>query len=552
MSVRARGPNAPLPPGEAGHGSGRVRTDAELTLHGAPGSTGVAPPRNPLPQSVCGRTAWRRLGEVRRCFGGGGTLCGALLLVLLCGCEPVESGAWGRVLRFQDYNTRIVVFGTTVLGLACGTVGSFTLLRRRALMGDAISHATLPGIVIAFMASIYLGAVGKNLAVLLIGATFSGVLGMLGILLVRQTTRLKEDAALGIVLSVFFGAGVTLMGIAQQMPAGHAAGLEAFIYGKTASMVRSDAWMIAIGALIATGVCALLFKELRLLCFDDAFAQARGFPAILLEIVLMGLVVTVTIIGLQAVGLVLMIALLVTPAAAARFWTESTGSMTVISAGIGAVSAAVGSALSAVYPRLPSGAMIVLVATVFFGISMFLGIRRGVVVRLTRRLRLNRSVMRDHLLRAIFERLELRREDTAVHDRSSAAVRIDRLQPMRSWTPKQLRRFIRAAQRDGLVVASEPGMVRLTRPGVVEAARLVRQHRLWELYLMNYADIAPSHVDRGADAIEHIVNAEIIDELEQLMDAELSARAPIQSPHPLGPPPPGGGETPEGKGGTEP
>ncbi|MDE0839605.1 MAG: metal ABC transporter permease, partial [Kiritimatiellae bacterium] len=141
------------------------------------------------------------------------------------------------VLQLQDYNTRVVVIGTVLLGIAAGMIGTFMLLRKRALMGDAVSHATLPGIGIAFLVMAAHGGTGRWLPGLLLGAVISGLIGMGSVLLVRSQSRLKEDAALGIVLSVFFGLGVAILGIIQQLSLGHAAGLESFIYGKTASML---------------------------------------------------------------------------------------------------------------------------------------------------------------------------------------------------------------------------------------------------------------------------------------------------------------------------
>ena len=158
---------------------------------------------------------------------------------------------WRRVLLLRDYNTQVVMLGTSLLGLAAGLVGSFTLLRRRALMGDALSHATLPGVGLAFLFAPALGLEGKSLPVLLVGAAISGIAGVASILYVRNMTRLKEDAALGIVLSVYFGAGIAILTVIQQLPDGHAAGLESFIYGKTASMIASDAMLIATSGLIA-------------------------------------------------------------------------------------------------------------------------------------------------------------------------------------------------------------------------------------------------------------------------------------------------------------
>ncbi len=257
---------------------------------------------------------------------------------------------WQRVLLIEDYNTRVVVFGTAILGCAAGAVGCFTLLRKRALMGDAISHATLPGIAMAFILANFFGWNSKSLPLLLCGATVTGLLGVGVILVLRNLTRLKEDTALGVVLSVFFGAGIALLGVIQQMPSGHAAGLESFVFGKTASMGAADAKLIAAAALLCLAVCGLLYKELKLLCFDEAFAGSRGFPVVALDLALMSTVVIISIVGLQAVGLILMVALLIIPAASARFWTEQLWQMLLIASLLGTISGMFGAATSACSP----------------------------------------------------------------------------------------------------------------------------------------------------------------------------------------------------------
>jgi manganese/zinc/iron transport system permease protein len=348
------------------------------------------------------------------------------------------------------------------------------------------------------------------------------------ILFIRNLTRLKEDTALGIVLSVFFGAGVALLGVVQQMRTGHAAGLESFIYGKTASMIASDAYLIGGAALVCAATCGVLFKELKALCFDEGFARSRGLPVVPLDMILMALVVTVVIIGLQAVGLVLVIALLVTPAAAARFWTERLSGMVVIAALLGAASCMTGAAMSAILPRLPSGAMIVLVGTAFFLVSMGIGPARGVAVRVVRRIRLNSRVDRRHLLRGVFELLEAR----GGPETSDGIVTPEELLQVRSWSPGRLRRLIRRAERAGLVRGTGSGSVRLTEEGFRVATRLAREHRLWELYLITYADVAPALVDRDADAIEHVLGPELVQELESLLERNEASGIP-SSPHPI-------------------
>ena len=438
---------------------------------------------------------------------------------------------WRRVLLLEDYNTRVVVFGVAILGAGAGLVGGFTLLRKRALMGDALSHASLPGIALAFMTASVLGKDAKSLPYLLAGATISGLIGVATILWIRNQTRLKEDAALGIVLSVFFGAGVAVLGVIQQMESGHAAGLEGFIYGKTASMSRSDASLIVIASLIAIGVCLILYKEFKLLCFDEGFAGSRGFRVVLLDVVLMSTVVLVTIVGLQAVGLILMIALMVIPAAAARFWTEAMGRMMVYSMLLGTIGCVLGAAISAVFPRLPSGAMIVLVCSLFFFLSMMFGRSRGILVRYLRRLRLNRRVARQHLLRAMYESVEPQQAGEEFDP--NASVSIAELLTMRSWSRRKLLKAIQLAE-DAELVTRRGENAHLTRAGYLEARRLTRQHRMWEMYLIAYAEIAPSMVDRDADAIEHVLEPQIIDQLEELLEEEKSGIRVPESPHELG------------------
>lgn len=466
---------------------------------------------------------------------------------------------WKRVLMLKDYNTRVVMLGTMLLGLATGMVGSFTLLRRRALMGDALSHATLPGVGLAFLIAPWFGLDEKSLPVLLTGAALSGIAGVAAILYVRRLTRLKEDAALGIVLSVFFGAGIAILTLIQQLPTGHAAGLESFIYGKTASMIASDAMLIAYSGLFSVVIISLLFKELTLLCFDEGFAGSRGYPVLVLDLVLMTLVVIVTIIGLQAVGLVLVIALLVIPAAAARFWTENLRSLTLISAGIGGAGGLAGSGMSAVFPNLPSGAMIVLACSGFFFLSMLLGTARGVLVRALRRRELNRSVDHQHLLRGLYELLEamncaagsfaLEGASSTSSERSETNTRSDGMHPaaaaitdgiafsellaLRSWTPHRLLREIERCRKAGLLVRNDDASLSLTTAGLTEASRLAHEHRLWEIYLITHADVAPGRVDQSADAIEHVLEPELITRLESLLRQQRDVKGVASSPHPI-------------------
>ena len=446
---------------------------------------------------------------------------------------PELSDIW-NVLILRDYNTRLVVICTILLGCACGLMGGFLLLRKRSLMGDTLSHATLPGVGLSFMLLVALGGDGKSLPILLAGAGITGVIGCAAVLFIREQTRIKDDAAMGIVLSVFFGAGVAILGVIQKMPEGSAAGLESFIYGKTASMVMSDFQILVFITVCVITCSLLLFKEFRLLCFDENFAAVLGWPVKFLDILLLAFITAVTVAGLQAVGLILIIAFLITPAAAARFWTNQLDRMLMLSALIGAASGWIGASLSAFIPRLPAGAVIVLVAALFFVVSMLIGTERGVMIRSLRQSQLEKRVGRQHLLRALYEILEGGRVTEELIIRT---VPFRQIRGRRTWSDRQLRDYIRRAYNEGLVEApNKADSILLTETGLVEAKQVTRNHRLWEMYLIEYADVATSRVDRDADMVEHILGDKMVTRLENKLQAYRIAGSLVpQSPHPIHP-----------------
>ncbi len=440
------------------------------------------------------------------------------------------------VLLLRTYNTRLVVMCTTLLGAACGLMGGFLLLRKRSLMGDTLSHATLPGVCGAFLLSVMLGGQGKSLPLLLLGASVSGGLGCMGVLFIRNHSRIKDDAAMGIVLSVFFGAGVSLLTIATKLPGGAAAGLESFIYGKTASMVLSDFSLLGVLSLGVLSLSLLLFKEFRLLCFDEAYAAAQGWPVKWLDIGLLACVTAVTVAGLQAVGLILIIAFLIIPAAAARFWTERLDRMLLLAGIFGAASGWLGASVSALRPNLPAGALIVLLAALLFVLSLLFGLTRGLLVRVLRQLALKRRVGRQHVLRALYEILEA--DGAAAAQLQLRGVPFRQVRGRRTWSDRQLRRDLRRAYHAGLIDALGPeDRIVLTEAGLQAAARVTRNHRLWELYLIEYADVATTRVDRDADAVEHVLGEHLVALLEaKLIQLSTASRLDVPaSPHPISP-----------------
>ena len=440
------------------------------------------------------------------------------------------------VLSLRDYNTRLVVLCTLLLGCACGMIGSFLLLRKRSLMGDTLSHATLPGVGIAFIISVWIGGDQKSLPLLLAGATITGLLGCFCVQFICHNSRIKDDAAMGIVLSVFFGAGVALLGIIQTMPEGSAAGLESFIYGKTASMVLQDFRLLALVTSFVIITSIVLFKEFRMLCFDQGYAASQGWPVKRLDLILLFLVTLVTVAGLQAVGLILVIALLITPAAAARFWTDRLDQMLPLSGLVGALSGWLGASMSALAPRLPAGALIVLVAAGFFIFSLLFGSKRGLAVRSIRQYRLKRTVGRQHLLRALYEILEA--DTSSVESVTIRAVPFRQLRGRRTWSDANVRSYLKHSYQLGLIEAiTKKDLILLTQAGLAAAVQVTRNHRLWELYLIEYADVATSRVDRDADTLEHVLGGKIVAELElKLQRLRMAGTALVPpSPHPIQP-----------------
>jgi len=416
-----------------------------------------------------------------------------------------------RVILLQDHNTRVVLAGTCVFGAAAGLVGTFLLLRKRSLLGDTLGHATLPGIAGAFLIAITLGANARSFLWLSIGAAISGIAGMLTVLGIRKFSRIKDDAALAIVLSVFFGTGVALLSAIQQLPGGQAAGIEGFIYGNTASMTTQDAGFIFAASLFVVVACVAFFKEFSLLCFDEAFASTTGWPVRTLDLFLMSLIVLVTVIGLQSVGILLVVALLVIPPVAARFWSDNLRVVAFLATIIGADSAIVGVVVSSVLPKMPAGAIIVLVAATIFAFAFLFGTRRGVIIQLLAERRAASNLRSEHMLRAVYECAE----------NQSPLVELTAILNKRPWKKNEvLREIHRLANAELLTITPDGLKVQLTSLGQIDSRRLVRNHRLWELYLLNHADVAPGRVDRDADMIEHVLDPRLVDELEVLLAME--------------------------------
>ena len=273
-----------------------------------------------------------------------------------------------------NYTLIVVGIGSALLGIISGALGTYAVLRRQSLLGDAISHAALPGIALAFLLT---GS--KTPLILVFGAALAGWVGTLLILSIVKLTRIKYDSALGLVLSTFFGFGLVLHTLIQRNGNANQAGLDTFLFGQAASLLERDVLTMGILGGIALLIMSLFWKELKLLVFDEGFATSIGLPVRALDILLTSLLTVAIVLGLQAVGAVLMSAMLVAPAVAARQWTDRLGHMVLLAALFGAIAGVSGTLLSSSASRLPTGPTIVLCATLFVGLSFALAPNRGLV-----------------------------------------------------------------------------------------------------------------------------------------------------------------------------
>ena len=358
-------------------------------------------------------------------------------------------------LLFSDYTLRTITLGTAVLGAVCGMLGSFAVLRKQSLLGDAISHAALPGIAIAFLIT---GAKDSN--VLLLGALVSGLIGTFWIRGIITKTHLKTDTALGLILSLFFGFGMLLLTFIQKQPNANQAGLDKYLFGQAATLVVSDVILMVIVTSISLVILLLFWKEFKILLFDADYTKTLGFNTRVIDVMITFFIVLAIVIGLQTVGVVLMSAMLLAPAAAARQWTNSLGVMLLLAAIFGAFSGVFGTAISASQDNLSTGPVIVLVAAVFVLLSFVFSPGRGLLFREIR-FRQNR---RDLKLK---KTLQLMYDIARTHEDISHPHAIRILNDFQGFTRGTLRKL---EEREWIEVQQRSWM--LTPKGFKEAANL--------------------------------------------------------------------------------
>ncbi|MCH8568071.1 MAG: metal ABC transporter permease [Balneolales bacterium] len=398
-----------------------------------------------------------------------------------------------------DPNIRWVLSGSVLFGLAAGALGCFAILRERALVGDAVAHAILPGVCLAF---IFTG--DKDPFALLIGSVIFGWVSLVVMDYIVRNTKLSSDTAIGMVLSVFFGLGVVLLTYIQSTGNVNQSGLDAFLFGSAASMLPEDVKLFGMVSILVLLALVFLFKELKLVSFDPGYASVIGYPMKRMEFLIATLMVVTITAGLQAVGVVLMASMLIIPAAAARYWTDSLLAMLIIAAAAGAFSAIFGAAVSYGVPSMPTGPWMVVSCAIFFTISYFFAPVRGEYRRKRQRRLLKKKITGENLLKVFYKLYEM-------DDNRQKGRTISDLVKRRNMKPGELKKSLQHLVKNKWLnhYSGNPEAWTLTDAGFDEAKRVVRLHRLWELYLTQKLDLEGDHVHDDAESMEHMITPEL-------------------------------------------
>jgi manganese/zinc/iron transport system permease protein len=413
---------------------------------------------------------------------------------------------------FSEVNVRYVVLGSVLLSASSAIVGTFTFLKKKSLVGDAVAHSVLPGVCIAFL------VIGdKSPIALIIGAFTSGWLSMICIDYITKNSKLKEDTSVGLVLSVFFGIGILLLTSIQHAGNEEQAGLDSFLFGKAAALVGDDLIVFATVAIVLIATVFLFFKEFALISFDESFATVIGLPIKRLEFILTTLTVLAVVIGIQAVGVVLMSAMLITPPAAARYWTDKLPKMIVIAASMGAFAGFAGALISYLAPAMPTGPWIVLVTSAIALVSFLVAPQKGLISKQLQQVNYRKKFTDENILKLIYQLGE--KDKAFFSSRTTELIANHRL-----FAQKELKESLKRLKNEGYL-KHEKSTWQFTTEGYERGQRIVRLHRLWELYLTEYLRIAPDHVHDDAETMEHIITPEI----EKALESRL--QKPKYDPH---------------------
>ncbi len=419
---------------------------------------------------------------------------------------------WLSFWRFEDMNVLWVLMGSVLLGMSASVIGGFAFLRKRSLIGDALAHAALPGVMMAFLLF-----QTRDPLVIFIGALCSSFIGFFLIDWLPKNTKIKADAALAITLSFFFALGLMLLSFIQGMEVNNKSGLDKILFGQAAAMTEGDIKLLAYVTLFVLITVVLFFQKFRLIAFNQHYARTIGIAVNRYELLLALLIVMSVVVGLQLVGVVLMAAVLLTPMAAARYWSNQLTTILIIASLLGGLSAIISTQISYLAPAMPTGPWMVVSLSVLFIISLLFAPKKGLLKQYVDYKRLCQKVAEENILRTLYKLLERKTF-------SPQPLTLADIQSFRNMPSSCLKSTLKQLEKKGWVHASTLGFV-LTSEGLNKATQLTRRHRLWENYLNEQAELSPKQVHQQAERIEHILT----DAQEAQLQQELSNSQ--QDPH---------------------
>lgn len=404
--------------------------------------------------------------------------------------------------QFNDMNVLWVLMGSILLGVSASVIGSFAFLRRRSLIGDALAHAALPGVMMAFLLF-----QTRDPLIMFLGAVTTSFIGFFIIDWLPKNTKTKPDAALAITLSFFFALGLMLLSFIQGMEVENKSGLDKILFGQAAAMTQEDINLLMVVTVFILITVILFFQKFRLIAFNLNYARSLGLAVNRYELLLALLIVMSVVVGLQLVGVVLMAAVLLTPVAAARFWSDKLTNILILAGTLGAISAIISTQISYLAPAMPTGPwMVVSLASLFF-LSLLFAPNKGLVKRYLQQKQLRQKVSEENILRTLYklwERSQFQQNDFNMGD----------IQSLRAMPTHDLQNTLKKLCRKKLLKSSSRGF-RLTESGLEQATQLTRRHRLWENYLNEHVELTPDQVHSQAERIEHILTPEQEKQLEE-------------------------------------
>ncbi|MGK5593977.1 MAG: metal ABC transporter permease [Parachlamydiaceae bacterium] len=429
---------------------------------------------------------------------------------------------------FFDPVLRAPMIASMLMCMAASLVGVVVFLRKESLLGEALSHASYPGVVLGIM---LIGLIWGDqdlpfqTSLAILGG--AGITALLGIFCIQylQKKGVHPDASLCFVLSSFFGIGILLASDVQFRYSYLYRQIQVYFYGQSATMTDIHTFIYGTLTLVIIFALLLLKKELKIVVFDELYAKTQGINTRLVTGVFFFLIVLSLVVGIRSVGVVLMSGMLIAPAAAARQYTNRLSSMFLISAFFGLCSAFLGTYLSVevsrylaiLYPSarlaLPSGPLIVLIATLFCLFSLLFAKERGLAYKQMRSYRFSYQCQVENLLKTLWRQGE-------THEAS-----FDNLKCFYSGNALFFRLILQRMIRQGWLERTMALNYKLTQDGAIRAARIVRLHRLWEVYLADYLGVGIEKVHKSAEEMEHIITPEIEKELTLLLND------PKEDPH---------------------